>query len=73
MPGAFLGLFGPNGGGKTTLVKIMLGLLSPQQGSVSILGKNPVKVRNKIGYVPQFSTASFNLPISVLKPRLPGR
>ena len=73
MPGAFLGLFGPNGGGKTTLVKIMLGLLSPQQGSVSILGKNPVKVRNKIGYVPQFSTASFNLPISVLEATLTGQ
>ena len=72
-PGAFVGLFGPNGGGKTTLVKLMLGLLRPQQGRVLVFGENPANVRYKIGYVPQFSTASFNIPISVLEAVLTGQ
>lgn len=71
--GAFVGIFGPNGGGKTTLVKIVLGILKPQQGRVSIFGNDPAKMRCKIGYVPQFSTASFNVPISILEACLTGQ
>ncbi len=71
--GDFLGVFGPNGGGKTTMIKIMLGLLLPDKGSVSVFDSSPDKMRHKIGYVPQFSTASFNLPISVLEAVLTGQ
>lgn len=71
--GAFIGLFGPNGGGKTTLVKILLGLLKPQQGRVSVFGKKAEEMRCCTGYVPQFSTASFTLPISVLDATLTGQ
>lgn len=57
-PGDYLGLIGPNGGGKTTLLKLMLGLLSPGGGTVELLGKNIRKFREwyRIGYVSQRAT-----------------
>lgn len=63
--GEFLGLVGPNGGGKSTLLKIILGLLKPAAGSVSVLGKPPKEGRKIIGYVPQFTVFSREFPISV--------
>lgn len=53
--GDYLGIIGPNGGGKTTLLKIMLGLLIPQTGTVKLFGtnRNEFKQWQKIGYVPQ--------------------
>ena len=71
--GEFVGLFGPNGGGKTTLTRLILGLLQPQSGSVRIFGQPPAGMRHKIGYVPQFSTASFNIPITVFEAVLTGQ
>lgn len=53
--GAYVGILGPNGGGKTTLMKIILGLLQPTSGSVTVFGQAPSAAREcgRIGYVPQ--------------------
>jgi zinc transport system ATP-binding protein len=69
----FLGIIGPNGGGKTTLLKIILGLISPSRGKVSVLGKPPEKSRSKIGYVPQHNLFDRDFPISVGDVVLMGR
>jgi len=71
--GEFIGIVGPNGGGKSTLLKIMLGLVSPDKGTVRILGKSPVKGRSAIGYVPQYVNFERNFPITVLDTVLLGR
>lgn len=68
----FVGIIGPNGGGKTTLLKLMLGLIKPIEGRLEILGKTPQKVRNQIGYVPQFNTTDKLFPITVLDVVLMG-
>lgn len=59
--GEFLGLIGPNGGGKTTLIKLLLGLIKPDTGSIQLFGKpiDKFRDRNKIGFVSQKSN-SFN-------------
>lgn len=69
----FVGIIGPNGGGKTTLIKILVGLLKPQQGEVKIFGKPVSKVKNLIGYVPQIFNFDPNYPISVEEVVLLGR
>ena len=60
--GEFLGIIGPNGGGKTTLLKAVLGLVPISSGSIKIFGK---ETRAGIGYVPQFSAVDRSFPISV--------
>ena len=69
----FLGIIGPNGGGKTTLLKVILGLISPSRGKVSVLGKPPEKSRSKIGYVPQHNLFDRDFPINVWDVVLMGR
>jgi zinc transport system ATP-binding protein len=69
----FFGLIGPNGGGKTTLLKVMLGLLPPMKGSVKIYGESPEKGRKKIGYVPQYSQFDRDYPITVMNVVIMGR
>jgi zinc transport system ATP-binding protein len=69
----FLGIIGPNGGGKTTLLKVILGLISPSHGKVSVLGKPPEKSRSKIGYVPQHNLFDRDFPINVWDVVLMGR
>jgi zinc transport system ATP-binding protein len=69
----FLGIIGPNGGGKTTLLRIILGLVHPNKGEVKVFGLNPEKARKWIGYVPQHSRFDFQFPISVWEVVLMGR
>jgi zinc transport system ATP-binding protein len=61
----FIGLIGPNGGGKTTLIKVLLGLLSPMRGEVRILGRSVNEGRQFIGHVPQTVELDREFPISV--------
>ena len=73
-PGEFLGIIGPNGGGKSTLVKLILGLLRPHGGSIAVMGTSPHEARSRIGYVPQYPTFSRrDFPISVMDTVLLGR
>ncbi len=69
----FLGIIGPNGGGKTTLLKVMLGLIKPEKGEVRVLGDDPLRNRRRIGYVPQHSLFDHDFPISVMDVVLTGR
>lgn len=69
----FIGVVGPNAGGKSTLLKIILGLLQPTGGSVSVLGTSPVRARKKLGYVPQHPTFPRDFPITVGQAVLMGR
>jgi zinc transport system ATP-binding protein len=71
--GDFVAVIGPNGGGKTTLLKLMLGLLEPTAGSVRVFGDPPDRTSHRIGYVPQRVETNFRFPISVLDVVLMGR
>lgn len=63
----FLAIIGPNGGGKSTLLKLILGLLKPKKGSIKLFGKEPVKNLSDIGYVPQNTNINTNFPIKVIE------
>lgn len=69
----FLGIIGPNGGGKSTLLKIILGLLTPTEGNISLFDKNPKEGRKYVGYVPQYTLVDRNFPINVEQVILSGR
>jgi zinc transport system ATP-binding protein len=69
----YIGLIGPNGGGKTTLLKVLLGVLKPDSGTVRVLGQPPAQVRSRIGYVPQHARIDTSVPASVLDVVLMGR
>jgi zinc transport system ATP-binding protein len=68
-----IGLIGPNGGGKSTLLKLAAGLLKPRKGHVSIFGRAPHEARDEIGYVPQFALFPRDFPITVAEVVLLGR
>jgi len=71
--GNFLGIIGPNGGGKSTLLKVILGLIKPQKGTVKVFGKDPKDARRYIGYVPQYPAPNLDFPISVWEVVMTGR
>lgn len=61
----FFGIIGPNAAGKTTLLKLILGLLEPDRGRISVLGVSPLKARRRLGYVPQYPAFRRDFPITV--------
>jgi len=69
----FIAMIGPNGGGKTTLLKLILGLLKPDQGTVKVLGKAADRSSHQIGYVPQDVDINRRFPITVLDVVLMGK
>jgi len=69
----FFGIIGPNGGGKSTLLKAVLGLIPIYEGSIRVFGKPPEQGRQYIGYVPQYAEFDKNFPISVWDVVLMGR
>lgn len=73
--GDYVGLVGPNGGGKTTLLKLMLNLLSAESGSISLFktSLSVFKDWSKIGYVPQKTYLEINFPVTVLEMVAMGR
>ena len=62
-----LGIVGPNGGGKSTLLKLILGLLRPDEGRITIFNKSPQQAcrGSLIGYVPQRLSIDWTLPLRV--------
>jgi zinc transport system ATP-binding protein len=72
-PCRYVGIIGPNGGGKTTLLKLLLGFLQPLEGSVKVFGQKPTLSLSKIGYVPQLVSFDDHFPVRVLDVVLMGR
>lgn len=71
--GALIPIIGPNGGGKTTFLKLLMGFLTPQEGSIELFGLPPKKQRSLIGYVPQAHSVDPLFPISLLDVVLMGK
>lgn len=71
--GDFASVIGPNGGGKTTLIKLILGLLTPTSGTIRVFGTTPLKARPKIGYMPQHATMDPRFPVRALDVVMMGR
>lgn len=61
----YLAIMGPNGGGKSTLLKTILGLIEPSEGYVKLFNETPAKNKGKIGFIPQFANMDKRFPISV--------
>ncbi|MEL7071851.1 MAG: metal ABC transporter ATP-binding protein [Cyanobacteria bacterium J06634_6] len=74
-PGTITGLVGPNGGGKSTLFKSIMGFLSPTEGQVSIDGISITKAQKRqlMAYVPQAEEVDWNFPVSVFDVVMMGR
>ncbi len=71
--GDFVSMVGPNGGGKTTLLRLALGLLHPDKGSVRVFGRPPREVQRRVGYLPQHTGLDPQFPATVMDVALTGR
>ena len=71
--GDFVAMIGPNGGGKTTLLKLILGLLTPSKGKIQLFDRPPQKASYLIGYVPQDVHINQNFPITAIDVVLMGK
>lgn len=71
--GEVLGIVGPNGGGKSTLLKVMIGLIRPDRGTVQLFGRKPdSRGRIEVGYLPQISNTEQTFPVTALDVVLMG-
>lgn len=71
--GDFIAMIGPNGGGKTTLLKLILGLLKPDKGIIRVVGQSTQKASACIGYVPQDVHINRSFPITAMDVVLMGK
>mgnify|MGYP001811616897 FL=1 len=71
--GDFIAVVGPNGGGKTTLLKLVIGLLKPTRGAVHLAGRRPGKKGLEIGYVPQQIDHNLSFPATALDVVIMGK
>ena len=71
--GDFASIIGPNGGGKTTLVKLIIGLFKPTAGKVRVFGGPPGKARPRIGYMPQHAMMDPRFPVRAVDVVMMGR
>lgn len=69
----FIGILGPNGGGKSTLFKAILGMVKASNGIIELYGENICKSNRIIGYVPQFTAFEKDFPIKVIDVILMGK
>ena len=72
-PGEFMAMIGPNGGGKTTLLRLMLGLLKPDTGDIRVFGRSARKASSSVGYVPQNVHINNSFPVTALDVVLMGK
>lgn len=66
-------MVGPNGGGKSTLLRLMMGLIRPGSGAIEVFGTTPERARHRIGYMPQHAGLDPDFPAGVLDIVLMGR
>ncbi|GBE35989.1 high-affinity zinc uptake system ATP-binding protein ZnuC [bacterium BMS3Bbin07] len=71
--GESIGIIGPNGCGKTTLLKSLVGLIRPVRGRITVFGEPVMSARRQIGYVPQRETLDISYPATVLDMVIMGR
>lgn len=71
--GDFASIIGPNGGGKTTLVKLIVGLLTPTSGRIRVFGRSPQRARRRIGYMPQHAMMDPRFPVRTIDVVMMGR
>jgi ABC-type Mn2+/Zn2+ transport system ATPase subunit len=71
--GSLLAIFGPNGGGKTTLLKLIGGILRPWTGTVEVFGRPPGEIAHRIAYVPQAELVDWSFPVTVWNVAMMGR
>jgi ABC-type Mn2+/Zn2+ transport system ATPase subunit len=71
--GQVVGIIGPNGGGKSTLLKAILGIVPIVRGSVTLFGRPAVSMRSRIAYVPQREVVDWDFPVTVWDVVMMGR
>ena len=71
--GSLVAIFGPNGGGKSTLIKLIADLIQPWSGTVEVLGEPAGRAAHRIAYVPQAELVDWSFPVSVWDVAMMGR